>query len=488
MTLLAERVAAPARPRARLSGYAAGLTAIAAAGLAARLVLLGRQPISRDEAFTAVVARRSWAGMLEVVRHDSAPPLSYLVDHAATALSTSPSLLRLPAALAGSAAIPIAAALGRRLGGDAVGIGATAVTASLASLVIPSRDARMYALAAALVLGVTLLLWRALERPSRGRLVALSAVTAAALLTHYLDAVAVVATVVAAAVLGVGDRRALPRVLAAVAVGAVPLGFWLLIAHGQAGYAEQPFWASGLGPAPTLGIVTQLLAGPGVDRALTQHTLLVTAQGFSLVGASLGGAAVLVGIARPSASGWRGGWYLAGAGLGALGILALLSLRTPIWDARYASVVWPPLVPLLGLGLARMRVLAVLPVAAMATAALLAAFLQTRPDVDAVAAGLRGRVGPGDLVLATPGTYLQLLAEADPATAARTHVPRRSVGWFWGVAAYPPGALMPDVPATAATVLVVSAADDLPVPAPPAHRLAGHRCARLVCVDRYVPY
>ncbi len=55
-----------------------------------------------------------------------------------------------------------------------------------------------------------------------------------------------------------------------------------------------------------------------------------------------------------------------------------------------------------------------LPVAAMATAALLAAFLQTRPDVDAVAAGLRGRVGAGDLVLATPGTYLQLLAAARP--------------------------------------------------------------------------
>src|SRR6202007_758210 len=110
MTVLAERVAAPARPRTRRPGYAAGLTATGAAGLAARLVLLGRQPISRDEAFTAVVARRSWVGMLDVVRHDSAPPLSYVLAHVATAFSTSPSLLRLPSALAGAAAIPVAAA------------------------------------------------------------------------------------------------------------------------------------------------------------------------------------------------------------------------------------------------------------------------------------------------------------------------------------------------------------------------------------------
>ena len=249
MTLLAERVASPARPRVRLSGYAAGLAAIGAAGLAARLVLLGRQPISRDEAFTAVVARRSWGGMLDVVRHDSAPPLSYVLDHVATVLSSSPSLLRLPSALAGAAAIPVAAALGRRLGGDAAGLGAAAVCAALPSLVIPSRDARMYALAATLVMTFALVLWRALERPDRGRLAGLAAVTAAALLTHYLDAVAVVATLAAAALV-LRERGAWPRVLAGVAAGAVPLAAWLPLAHAQADHAGQPFWASGLGPAP----------------------------------------------------------------------------------------------------------------------------------------------------------------------------------------------------------------------------------------------
>jgi mannosyltransferase len=485
MTVLAGRVAVTARSRARPSGYVTGLAAIGAAGLAVRLVLLGRQPISRDEAFTAVVARRSWGGMLDVVRHDSAPPLSYVLDHVATALSSSPSLLRLPSALAGAAAIPVAAALGRRLGGDAAGLGAAAVCAAIPSLVIPSRDARMYALAATLVMAFALVLWRALERPDRGRLAVLAAVTSAALLTHYLDAVALVATLVAGGLV-LRERRALPRALAAVGAGCVPLAAWLPVAHAQAGHAGQPFWASGLGPAPTLGIVTQLLAGPGVDKALPEHTLLVTAQAFSLLGASIAGAAVLFGVARPVVSGWRGGWYLAVAGLGAIGILALLSLRSPIWDARYASVLWPPLVPLLGLGLARLRPLAALPVAAMAAAAVLAAFLQTRPDVGAVAASLRGRVGPDDVVLATPDTYLQLLAEADRATVARTHVPARSVDWFWGVAAYPPGALMPTLPDQAATVRVVTAQGDTPVPPPPGHDPAGHRCAALVCVDVYV--
>lgn len=484
MTLLATRVAVPGRDRARLSGYAAGLLAIGGAGLAARLVLLGLQPISRDEAFTAVVTRRSWGWMLDAIRHDSAPPLSYVLDHLATAVSSSPSLLRLPSALIGAAVIPVAAALGRRLGGDAAGLGAAAVAAALPSLLVPARDARMYAIAATLVMAFALGLWRALERPDRGRRAVLAGVTAAALLTHYLDAVAVAATLVAAAVL-LPERRALPRALAAVAVGCLPLAAWLPLAHAQAANAGGAFWASGLGPAPTLGIVTQLLAGPGVDRELPQHALLVTAQAFSLLGASISGAAVLLGLARPVVSGWRGGWYLAVAGLGAIGILALLSLRSPVWDARYASVLWPPLVPLLGLGLARLRRLAVLPVAGMAVAALLFAFLQTRPDVGALAVALRGRVGPADVVLATPDLYLQLLAEGDAATVARTHVPARSVPWYWGVAAYPADALMPTLPAWAATVRMVSTQGQPAPPGPPGRPRTGHGCAGLVCVDLY---
>ncbi|HEY2706228.1 MAG TPA: glycosyltransferase family 39 protein [Candidatus Dormibacteraeota bacterium] len=484
MTLLATRVAASGRDRAGLSGYAAGLVAIGGAGLAARIVLLGLQPISRDEAFTAVVTRRSWGGMLDAIRHDSAPPLSYVLDHLATAVSSSPSLLRLPSALIGAAVIPVAAALGRRLGGDPAGLGAAAVAAALPSVLIPARDARMYAMAATLVMAFALVLWRALERPDRGRLAVLAGLTAAALLTHYLDIAAVAATLVAAVLLP--ERRALPRALAAVAVGCLPLAAWLPLAHAQAANAGGAFWASGLGPAPTLGIVTQLLAGPGVDRELPQHALLVTAQAFSLLGASIAGAAVLFGVARPAVSGWRGGWYLAVAGLGAIGILALLSLRSPVWDARYASVLWPPLVPLLGLGLARLRRLAALPVAGMAVAALLFAFLQTRPDVGALAAALRGRVGPADVVLATPDLYLQLLAEGDPATVARTHVPASSVPWYWGVAAYPADALMPRVPASAATVRMVSTQGQ-PAPAgPPGRVRTGHGCTDLVCVDVYL--
>jgi hypothetical protein len=344
----------------------------------------------------------------------------------------------------------------------------------------------MYAMAATLVMTFALVLWRAVERPHRGRLAVLAAVTAAAVLTHYLDAVALTATVVAAAAV-LPERRGLPRALAAVAVGCVPLAAWLPLATAQAGHADQPFWASGLGPAPTLGIVTQLLAGPGVDHMLPQHTLLVGAQALSLLGASIAGAAVLLGIARPVVSGWRGGWYLAVAGLGAIGILALLSLRSPLWDARYASVLWPPLVPLLGLGLARLRRLAVLPVAGMAAAALLAAFLQTRADAGALAASLRGRVGPGDVVLATPDLYLQLLAEGDAPTVARTHVPARTVSWYWGVAAYPADALMPSVPASAATVRVVNTQGYPPPAGPAGRRRTGHGCAGLVCVDVYSP-
>src|SRR6516164_3364335 len=94
-----------ARPL-RVSPYAWGVIGITVVGFLARVVLLGRQALWRDEAFTELTSRRSWLDMLDVIRHDSAPPLSYVLTHLATSISTDSWALRLPAALAGTAAIP----------------------------------------------------------------------------------------------------------------------------------------------------------------------------------------------------------------------------------------------------------------------------------------------------------------------------------------------------------------------------------------------
>ncbi len=172
----------------RLSGYAGAVAAVTAAGLAGRLLFLGHQPLWRDEAFTAVVVQRPIGSMLDAVRSDSAPPLGYLLDHAVASLWSGPAALRLAAALAGAGAIPLGAALGRRIGGDRGGLVTALLCALTPALVLSARDARMYALATTLVMASTLLLWRAVERPSRLRWGAYAAVTALAVLHAVLRA------------------------------------------------------------------------------------------------------------------------------------------------------------------------------------------------------------------------------------------------------------------------------------------------------------
>src|ERR1700726_1036032 len=176
-----------------VASYAARVWAISLAGLLGRLLFIGYQPLWRDEAFTAVVVQRPLGEMLAAVRGDSAPPLLYLVDHAVTAVSASASALRLVPALAGAAAIPIIAALGRRIGGDRAGVMSAVLAAVAPALVLSARDARMYALATTLVLAATLLLWRAVEKPSPARWVAYFGVTTLALYTDYFAILAVAA-------------------------------------------------------------------------------------------------------------------------------------------------------------------------------------------------------------------------------------------------------------------------------------------------------
>src|SRR5207248_2415973 len=96
--------------------------------------------------------------------------LDYLLVRLVALFSTSPGALRLVSALAGTAAVPLAAALGRRLAGDRGGILAALAVAADPALLAWSRDARMYSLAATLVLAAALALWRAAEASSPGRL------------------------------------------------------------------------------------------------------------------------------------------------------------------------------------------------------------------------------------------------------------------------------------------------------------------------------
>lgn len=424
---------------ARLSPYAWQMIAITTLGLVGRLVLLGRQPIWRDEAFTALASRRSWLDMLDVVRHDSAPPLSYVASHVATSISATPWALRLPEALAGAAAVPLAGALGRRLGGNRGGLCAAGLVMLSPPFVLASRDARMYALAGTLVLAAALALWRAIERPDRGRLAVLALTVAACLMTEYFTVFAVAAMLPAAALTLRPARATALRCGAALGVALVPLLVWAPFAIPQLQHRGSPFWVRPISGESLLGVLTVFFAGPPVDDGLPHRVLIQWTQGFAIgFGGLAGFLLILHTIFRANSEQRRTRAYLLATGLGALALLLLVSLARSLVEARYASVLWPPLAVLIGVGIAQVRpallVVPFLGAAALASAMLIA--LPLRADVTPLVDSI-GAPAPHELVLAHQEIYLVALTVASPHVAAATRVAAPSLDWFWGTAVFP---------------------------------------------------
>jgi Dolichyl-phosphate-mannose-protein mannosyltransferase len=490
-TAVALQVAAPRRlERLRLSPYAVWLVAITVLALLIRVVVLGHQPLAGDEAFTALVSRRSWLDMFAVVRSDSGAPLPYVLSHLATSVSTDPGALRFPSALAGTAAVPLLAALARRLADNRAALCAALAAAVLPPLVASSRDGRMYALAGTLVLAMALTLWRAAEQPTRARLATHALVVAAAVLSDYFALFAVVASLLGAWLVLRCDRRTLLRLALASGAGCAALALWLPFATAQFRHAGQPFWLDGMSPGGRIGgVLSGFLGGPPVDPGLPWHISGVILQGLAITGAGTATLAVLFPLP------WDAPWrrrrlaFVAMCGLGAAVLIALVSVKQPLLDARYVSVVWTPLFAVVGLGVARFGRFAVLPLLGMAAFSTALIALPTRADVAAaVHHSLSGRVAAEDLVLASPDTYLLVLAGAGPDVVSRTHVDTTSLPWYFGTAAYPRDAFFAGVPAGTGRIDVVTLGYEAqPSVLGGAVRRLGQQCGDMVCVTVYAP-
>ena len=486
-------ITARARVRSRiatLDGRRA-VALISLAGLGFRLLLLGRQPLWRDEAFTALAAARDPAGMLGIVRNDSAPPLFYLIENAIAHLSGSTFALRLLPAVAGTCAIPLGAALGRRIAGDRAAVGAAVFTAFSPALFLSSLDLRMYALASTLVLATLLAMWRAAEQPDARRLTVLGAFATLALYTHYFTALAIVGQIAALALVMRPPWRTLLRLAVPLGAAAGLLLPWLLAASAQFTHASTPFWVDPLGIRTIFqGLLVQLGSGPPVNPGVRGKAAVQTVQGVGLAVTVFTGVFVLITGRR-----WgRPVTLMAAAAVIPLAILCAISIKVPLVDARYAVVLCVPLFPLLGAGLAG----AARPAWTLAAGAgLLAccfavALAPTHPETPALVAELQGRIGPHDLIDANPSTYLLLLDQSDPTVVAHLRVvDAQPVPWYYGTAAFPPGAVVPAVPADVVNNrgTITSVFDWGPAGSPPVagYRLAAHQCWDQLCADTFVP-
>jgi hypothetical protein len=187
----APSASAPARTRIRAAERlrsAWPLLALTALAAALRLATLDLQSFWYDEAFTPVhVLHASLGATLRAVAHtENSPPLWYAIAWVQARLFGDGEIaLRLPSALAGVASVPLAWAVGRRLGGARAALLAAALVAVNPLMVWYSQEARAYGLIAFTSALALLCFLRAEERPSAGRMAAFALAGALALATHY---------------------------------------------------------------------------------------------------------------------------------------------------------------------------------------------------------------------------------------------------------------------------------------------------------------
>jgi mannosyltransferase len=174
----------------RRSGWIIALAAIVLLAVALRFATLTRQSLWFDEAATHDVVRLGLSDMLRALPHrESNPPLFYLLEWGTTrVLGSGPFGLRALSALAGVLTVPVAGAIGSRLGGRRAALAAATLVAVNPLLVWYSQEARSYALVVLLSALGLLLFLHSLDDPRPRVLAWWALVSALALATHYFAA------------------------------------------------------------------------------------------------------------------------------------------------------------------------------------------------------------------------------------------------------------------------------------------------------------
>ena len=252
----------PARPAGDSVWLILAVVGVIAVGIAFRFV--ARSDLWADEVISVNISRLPLGDLREALRHDGAPPLSYLLLHfwmevfgtgneAVRALSGFIGVVTLvPAWYAGRRLDERRAAAGLQSPGSRFIAWASVLLLAASPFAIRyATEARMYALVILLVYIAYLALLRVFDRPSWGRLLVLALVTALLLYTHYW-AFALLAVVGAwllwLAVRGRDDQRRPARLaIGALVVGALTFIPWMSTFVEQARHTGTP-WGGAVSP------------------------------------------------------------------------------------------------------------------------------------------------------------------------------------------------------------------------------------------------
>ncbi len=399
----------PERGLARLGMLVAG--AVVAAGVVLRFI--APNGLWLDEALSVNISRLPLQQIPGALVQDGSPPLYYLMLHYwMLAFGQGEVAVRALSGISSVVTLPFLWAAGKRVGGRPAAWAALLLGASSPWAIYYGTDTRMYSLMALEALLWYLAIRRAVELPSRGRLICVLVLTAALMYTHYWDLYLV----------GIGASWALWRAVVEARRGVVPPGAYpraarkVLLAMVGGGVLWLPWspvfifqalhtgtpWTSPPGPQDLL-LVFGYFAGVGGWGELLTFML------FALVGLALlarpgprSTSLVLEMKVQPRSA------LVAWLVMGALGMAVVAGLVTgAAFDSRYIGVVFPLFVLLCALGLTAFSSRAVTSVvlAVACVAGLFSAQLwnsQPRTQAVQVAAVLNAQAQPGDMIVYCP--------------------------------------------------------------------------------------
>jgi mannosyltransferase len=411
----ADGASSPALPR--LPG---GPWSRAAMGVALAAALVGillrwwpRSVLWLDEAQSVSFASLPISEIPGALREDGAPPLYYVLLHGWMRLFGSGDVsVRALSALLSTAALAVVVVFVRRRWGTAAALAAFVLVATSPFAVRYATHARMYSLVVLEVVLGLVLVDRALRRDSWGRLVAVSALAAALLYTHYwalyLLAVTAATLLVTSRMVPLGSalERARRRTAVAVVGGFALWLPWVPTFLFQSRRTATP-WAAPANAAAAL----QVFASSAGGRSSIAVLLGIVVAAMFLVGMRVRGGA---GALETRAVGVVGTAAAAAAVSGAIVSSSAVSVR-------YFAVAIPLVLVTAAVGVARLSV----PwrAATLAVIGLLGIWLARqevvtpRTTADDVARLIERDAAPGDLVVYCPDQLSpamhRLLARSD---------------------------------------------------------------------------
>ena len=309
-----------------------------------------RSDLWLDEALTVNIARLPIHEIPSYLRRDGAPPLFYVLLHVwMGAFGTSDIAVRSLSGVIGVVTVPLAWVAGRRLGGPKVGWAAMLLVATSPFATRDDTETRMYALVVLLTILGFLALDRSLRHPRAGNLIAVACGDSELLLyTHYWSLYPSAppwcgwrTSPGAAAPVDRGARAS----LAAIVVGCLTFLPWVPTFLFQSKHTGTP-WATPANFSAMVNAVSSF-AGGSTNQGRALALLFFALAGLGLFGVATDRRHINLDIAtRPL------GRPLAIAVIGTLGAaIAGGFLTNSAFDARYASVVFIPLILMVAIGL-----------------------------------------------------------------------------------------------------------------------------------------